>query len=130
MRALDLLNADYNFPYAEKFERSNRGNGYNIVRRYKYQTLKIYEFIEKENKSEKEFNMFRQKVKNAIIFSYVWQFGISGAALGFVIGFIRGCNMNKFSQDTGTLFGTFFFITIASIFLGVILGINKEIKEE
>ncbi len=121
MKAIDLLNADYQFVY----KRCHKGNE-GINRRGEPLTLKLVDYIEKEKESIKEFEELKRVVQSEIINQRVLNFGFGGGVAGFVLGFFAGCTIRTLSMNWGTLFLTTIICALLGAGIGFLIGQNKE----
>jgi hypothetical protein len=126
MRVLDLLSAEYQLEYSKYRQDSE------IIRRQTVappQTLA--EFIAKENQSAKDLETLREAVKKTIAMKRTLAFGAGGAAIGFVVGFFKGCTIPDASrgwpsEDLGTWFGTLVFCAVVGAVIGAVVGAMSE----
>jgi hypothetical protein len=115
--ALDLLEASYQLPYSE-YSRSNE-----VVKRWQVRpSLSLRAFLEKENGTHATLEKLRREAQIAININRGLGFGIAGGAIGFVVGFFRGCSVQTFSVDGRMWFGTLLVGAIAGALLGLIVA--------
>jgi hypothetical protein len=121
MKALDLLGARYRMPYYIYEQRSEE-----VRRKSIDPNLKISEFLEKENQSREAYEDAIQEAKGEIIETNVAIFGWGAAALGFVIGFFRGCSVQHFSMEWGNWFLTILICAAIGALIGFLVGHSKD----
>ena len=121
MKALDLLNANYQLQYNE-----HNKDGERIRRRPVTPSQRLVEFIKKENQSAEQLEELRERVHKEIITARTLSFGVGGAAIGCVVGFFRGCSVSSFSVDGGTWFATLMFCAISGAVIGLLVGYGTQ----
>jgi len=126
MKALDLLIAGYQLQYSTYSINSYDNEDINEHIQAPSQTL--VEFIKKENESSERLEELKKKAQRAIITSRVLGFGGAAAAMGFVVGFFRGCTVRTFSMDGATWFGTLLFFALFGALIGLGVGMSTEPK--
>jgi hypothetical protein len=124
MKALDLLTADYQLQYYSYIL-----NDEIIGRRVLTPSQTLIEFVKHENESAKQLDELRKSARKAIITSRTLSFGFQAAAMGFVVGFFRGCTLRTFSMDGGTWLGTLIVFALLGALLGLIVGVSTEPKK-
>lgn len=123
MKAHDLLFAQYSFPINTYRQSSEEIDTWKIT-----PSLKLEEFIHKENNSTLEFEDVKQKVRKEIVLTRLAIFGFGSGALGFVIGFFKGCSVENFSEDWGLMFSTLLFFVFIGAVIGLFVGFVTEPK--
>lgn len=128
MKTLDVLTAQRQIPYKQY----RRGSGNyaesteNIHRKTVTQSHTLVEFISAENQSTRHLQELTQQAKTVILRNRLLGFAGGGAAIGFVVGFFRGCTPSQFSEDTGTWFATFLFFAVLGAAVGGFVGYVTE----
>jgi len=125
MKALDLLNAEHNLPYNEYYAGYNKEE---IIRRTNNQSQKLFELIKNENRAKEKLSEMQDEKRKKIITEHLGIGLMIGGVAGFIIGFFRGCSLDKFSMDEGTWFGTLGVFAVIGLIIGFISGSLTTIK--
>lgn len=114
MKALDLINADYSFPYLTYTKAEYNG----IKKVVNSNPQKLFNFIKCEADSPSHLENLQQKIiKDASEGNLAIGVFLGGFA-GIIVGFFRGCTVKDFSMDWGTLFIT----AIICAGIGAVIG--------
>ena len=85
-------------------------------------------------RDEKAVRSERVKViagaKQNIVQDFVLGYGLIGATLGFVVGFVAACHPSQFSLDVGMLLTTTLLLGVVGCFVGHAQGSATEPKTE
>ena len=123
MSALDLLDADYQIPYPKY---SIEGDEIKIV--IINQTIKIIDLINNENHSASNLEFLKEELKNTFVKDNALIGMFLGGAIGFVVGFFRGCTLNTFSEAVGPWFITIVLGSAICAGIGAFIGYMKLIE--
>ncbi|MBK7103675.1 MAG: hypothetical protein IPH62_00110 [Ignavibacteriae bacterium] len=123
MYALDLLDKDYQIPYP-----NYSIGGTNIRNTIINRPIKIIDLINNENKSANDLEALKEELKNIFIKDNASTGMFLGGAIGFVVGFFRGCTISTFSMDVGTWFITIILSAVICAGIGAFSGYIKLIE--
>ncbi|MFA5911365.1 MAG: hypothetical protein WC815_21525 [Vicinamibacterales bacterium] len=121
MKALDVLTTRRQLPYKQYRLDSGVIYGKTLT---PSQTL--MEFIRAENQGANQLEELIPKAKSEILRNSLMGFPFGGAAIGFVIGFFRGCSPSQFSVDGGTWLATILFCAVLGAAIGGFVGYVTE----
>jgi hypothetical protein len=114
MKALDLLNANYSFPYFSYSKGEIKG----IKETINSYPQELINFIKAEADSPRQLENLRQEIRKEESMFNMFLGIIFGGIGGIIVGFFRGCTVENFSMDWGTLFLT----AIVFAGLGALIG--------
>lgn len=119
MQAVDMFNISYPFI----LNNYTVGSGGDWVKKnsWSYNNT-ILGHIEKENENEDKRVELRSKVQTEIYKVDLFAGIAIGIAAGIVIGFFRGCSLDKFSMDGGTWFNTILLFGAIGLTIGFLIA--------
>ncbi|NWJ52073.1 MAG: hypothetical protein HXX14_14550 [Bacteroidetes bacterium] len=100
MKALDLLNANYSLSYLLYSKGEYKGINQRVISN----PQKLLDFVKAETYSPRQLENLRQEIIQEKSTENAYIGILMGGIGGIIIGFFRGCTVNDFSMDWGTLF--------------------------